>query len=127
MQLLRCVPAPIIMTFIPVFGFSPSVCCVDILGSLDSSIFARSGMRQFVYGLPCPTVPQENLQIMYLYEEQEERKAKIYAQKPGKRSAPAAWGLANPGLEYPRLSHAVAYCRRHVSDHPKSRVMRTCR
>lgn len=36
------------MTLIPVCGFAPFVCGADMLGSIRSSILARSGMYSFL-------------------------------------------------------------------------------
>jgi hypothetical protein len=35
---------------------------------------------------------------------------------------PAAWGSSIPGLDHARSHQAVAWCRRYVSDHFKSRA-----
>jgi hypothetical protein len=44
-------PAPTIMTLMPVLGFASGVAETAILGSLDSSILARSGIQGTSIGL----------------------------------------------------------------------------
>jgi hypothetical protein len=98
------VPAPMMITLIPVFGLSPFACCAAILGSLDSSIFARSGMRQVASSIFVKDFSTARRKIKTTRRCEEERKQTSIYKNPGKHSTPAAWGSSNPGPGHPTRS-----------------------